>query len=47
MTFRNTENIDGKSQVGVTVTNTTNFLEEIQKTILINFQKNSGDGFSF
>ncbi|MDB5204555.1 MAG: seg [Candidatus Taylorbacteria bacterium] len=47
MTFRNTQNVDGKSQIDITVTNTDNFLEEIQKTTLINFQKNSGDGFSF
>lgn len=41
MTFRNKENVDGKSIIGITVTNTDNFLQEIQKATLINFKKSS------
>lgn len=46
MTFRNTQNVDGKSTVGVKVTNTDNFLQEMEKETLINFNKASS-GFSF
>lgn len=47
LTFRNTENVDGKSKIGLIVTNINNFLQEVQKGTLINFKKNSGDSFSF
>ncbi len=46
MTFRNVQNVDGKSTVGIKVTNTDNFLEEVEKETLINFNK-SNSGFSF
>jgi len=39
MTFRNTENINGKSSVGVSVTNTDNYFEDVQKSTLINFNR--------
>ncbi|MES2409508.1 MAG: hypothetical protein V4509_04405 [Patescibacteria group bacterium] len=39
MTFRNIDNISGKSVAGVTVTNKDNFLEQVNKSTLINFQK--------
>jgi hypothetical protein len=47
MTFRNTENVEGKSEVGITLTNSDNFLQEVQKSTLINFKKANGDAFSF
>lgn len=46
MTFRNTENINGKSRINVEATNNENFFEQVQKSTLINFQKTSSV-FSF
>jgi hypothetical protein len=41
MTFRNSENIEGESQIGVSVKNTSNFLEQASDATLINFKKPS------
>ncbi|MFA6050484.1 MAG: hypothetical protein WC761_04790 [Candidatus Paceibacterota bacterium] len=41
MTLRNSENLEGQSQIGVTVSNTENFLEGASGSTLINFKKSS------
>ena len=46
MTFRNTDNVSGKSKIDIMVTNIDNFLEEVQKSVIINFQKKTTDSFS-
>lgn len=46
MTFRNTENVSGKSIIGVSISDITNFVLDSQKSFLINFKKTSSS-FSF
>jgi len=41
MTLRNSENLEGQSQIGVTVSNEKNFLEGASGSTLINFKKSS------
>jgi hypothetical protein len=41
MTFRNSENLDGASQIGILISNTDNFLEGALGGTIINFKKSS------
>lgn len=41
MTFRNSENLDGRSEIGVLISNTDNFLEGALSGTIINFKKSS------
>ncbi len=41
ITFRNTDNLEGEAQIGVSVKNNSNFLEQASKGTLINFKKPS------
>lgn len=39
MTFRNTENLEGKSIIGIVVNNISNFLEEAKSAMIIDFKR--------